>query len=101
MRCLVAAGKHINDIRAIARQRSITTKHWWRRCFPLGAPRGYTSWPTDLSLAGELKEIIIVLKSVAKTHLVKMEDFYVSCDYSENWSVWFSGTVIFGCGGNL
>jgi hypothetical protein len=25
MRCLVAAGKHVNDIRAIARQPSITT----------------------------------------------------------------------------
>jgi phage anti-repressor protein len=25
---------------------------------------------------------------------MKTEDFYVSCDYSDNWSVWFSETVI-------
>jgi hypothetical protein len=25
---------------------------------------------------------------------VKTENFYVSCDYSDNWSVWFSETVI-------
>jgi phage anti-repressor protein len=38
--------------------------------------------------------IITVLKSVAKKHLLKTEDFYVRCDYSDNWSVWFSETVI-------
>jgi hypothetical protein len=31
---------------------------------------------------------------------VKAEDFFVSCDYSDIWSVWFSGTVIIGCGGD-
>jgi hypothetical protein len=25
---------------------------------------------------------------------VKIEDFYVSCDYNDNWSVWFRETVI-------
>jgi phage anti-repressor protein len=25
---------------------------------------------------------------------VKTEDFYMSCDYSDNWSVWFGETVI-------
>jgi phage anti-repressor protein len=35
-----------------------------------------------------------VLKPVAKKHLVKTKDLYVSCDYSEIWSVWFSETVI-------
>jgi hypothetical protein len=38
--------------------------------------------------------IINVLKSVAKKRLVKTEDFYVSCDYNDNWSVWFTRTVI-------
>jgi hypothetical protein len=42
--------------------------------------------------------IITVLKSVARKRLVKIEDFYVSCDHSDNCSVWFSGTVIVGCG---
>jgi hypothetical protein len=42
-----------------------------------------------------------VLKPVAKKRLVKAEDFYVRCDYSDIWSVWFSGTVIVGCGGDL
>jgi hypothetical protein len=41
-----------------------------------------------------------VLKSVAKERLVKKEDFFMSCDYSDNWSVRFSGTVTVGCGGN-
>jgi hypothetical protein len=40
--------------------------------------------------------IITVLKSVAKKCLVKAEDFYVSCDYSDIWSVRFSGIVIIG-----
>jgi hypothetical protein len=44
--------------------------------------------------------IITVLKPIAKKCLVKTEDSYVSRDYSDNWSVWFSGTVIFGCGGD-
>jgi hypothetical protein len=38
--------------------------------------------------------IIAVLKSVARKRLVKTEDFYVSCDYNGNWSVWFSGTDV-------
>jgi phage anti-repressor protein len=25
---------------------------------------------------------------------MKTKDIYVSCDYSDNWSVWFSETVI-------
>jgi hypothetical protein len=41
--------------------------------------------------------IITELKSVARKSLVKTEDFYVSCDYNDNCSVWFSGTVIVGC----
>jgi hypothetical protein len=32
---------------------------------------------------------------------VKTEDFDVSSSYSDIWSVWFSGTVIVGCGGDL
>jgi hypothetical protein len=28
------------------------------------------------------------------------KDLSVNCDYSDNWSVWFSGTVIVGCGGD-
>jgi hypothetical protein len=32
--------------------------------------------------------------SVAKEHLLKAEDFYVRSDYSNNWSVWLSETVI-------
>jgi hypothetical protein len=40
------------------------------------------------------ENIKAVLKSVAKKRLVKTKDFYVSCDYSDDWSVWFSGTVI-------
>jgi phage anti-repressor protein len=35
-----------------------------------------------------------VLKSVAKKRLVETKDFPVSCDYSDNWIVWFSETVI-------
>jgi hypothetical protein len=45
--------------------------------------------------------VITVLKSVAKKRLVKSKDFYGSCDYSDNWSVWFSVTVIVCCGGDL
>jgi hypothetical protein len=45
--------------------------------------------------------IITVLKLVARKRLMKREDFYVSCDYNNNWSVWFSGTVIVGCSGDL
>jgi hypothetical protein len=29
-----------------------------------------------------------------------MEDSNVSCGYSDNWNVWFIGTVTFGCGGD-
>jgi hypothetical protein len=32
---------------------------------------------------------------------VKTEDFYVSCDYNENWSVWLSGTPVDGYIGDL
>jgi hypothetical protein len=32
--------------------------------------------------------------AVVISRLVKTKDFYVSCDYSDNWSVWFSVTVI-------
>jgi hypothetical protein len=39
-----------------------------------------------------------VLKSVARKRLLKTKDFYVSCDYNDNWSVWLSGTVIIGYG---
>jgi hypothetical protein len=42
--------------------------------------------------------VITVLKSVARKHLVKTEDFYVRCDHNDNWSVWFNATVIVGCG---
>jgi phage anti-repressor protein len=35
-----------------------------------------------------------VLKSVDKKRLVKTEDFYVNCDYNDNWSVWFTETFI-------
>jgi phage anti-repressor protein len=35
-----------------------------------------------------------VLKPVAKKRLVETKDLHVGCDYSENWSVWFSETVI-------
>jgi hypothetical protein len=42
--------------------------------------------------------IITVLQSVAGKRLVRMEDFCVSCDYNDNCSVRFSGTVIVGCG---
>jgi hypothetical protein len=44
--------------------------------------------------------IITVLKSVGGKRLLKTKDFCVSCDYSDNWSVWFTGTVIVGCGGD-
>jgi phage anti-repressor protein len=37
---------------------------------------------------------VIVLKFVSKKRLVKTEDFYMSGDYSDNWSVWFSETII-------
>jgi hypothetical protein len=43
--------------------------------------------------------IITVLKSVTIKRLVRTKIFYVSCGYSDIWSVWFSGTVIVGCGG--
>jgi hypothetical protein len=36
--------------------------------------------------------IITVLKSVAKKRLVKTKEFDVSCDFSDNLSVWFSET---------
>jgi hypothetical protein len=42
--------------------------------------------------------VITVLKYVAKKRLVATKDFSLSCDYSDNWRVWFSGTVIFGFG---
>jgi hypothetical protein len=35
-----------------------------------------------------------MLKSVAKKRQLKKKDFCVSCDYSDNWSVSFSETVI-------
>jgi phage anti-repressor protein len=35
-----------------------------------------------------------VLKAVAKKRLVKTKDFYLTCYYSDNWSVWFCETVI-------
>jgi hypothetical protein len=35
-----------------------------------------------------------MLKTVAKKRLVKTKDFPVSCDYSDNWNVWFNETVI-------
>jgi hypothetical protein len=41
-----------------------------------------------------------VLKSVARKRLVKTKDFYVSCHYNDNWSVWLSGTVVVGYGGD-
>jgi hypothetical protein len=31
---------------------------------------------------------------------VKTEGYDVSCDYSDNWSVWLSGTVVVGYGGD-
>jgi hypothetical protein len=31
---------------------------------------------------------------------VKAKDFHKDCVYSDVWSVWFSGTVIVGCGGD-
>jgi hypothetical protein len=34
------------------------------------------------------------VKSVARKRLVKTEDFYVSCDHTDNWSVWYRETVI-------
>jgi hypothetical protein len=44
--------------------------------------------------------IITVLKSVMRKRLVKTKDFCGSCGYSDIWRVWFSGTVIVGCGGD-
>jgi hypothetical protein len=41
-----------------------------------------------------LRVIITVLKSIAKKCLVKTEDFYVCCGYSDNWRVWFSESAI-------
>jgi hypothetical protein len=38
--------------------------------------------------------IITVLNPVTRKRLVKIEDSYVRCDYSDNWSVWFSEIVI-------
>jgi hypothetical protein len=38
--------------------------------------------------------IISVLKSVAKKRLVKTEDFYVCCGYSDNWRLWFRESAI-------
>jgi hypothetical protein len=35
-----------------------------------------------------------VLKPFAKKRLVKAEEFYVDCDYSDNWCVKFSETVL-------
>jgi hypothetical protein len=37
-----------------------------------------------------------VLKSVARKRLVKTKDFYVSCDYNDNRSVWLIETVVVG-----
>jgi hypothetical protein len=45
--------------------------------------------------------MITVLKLVAKKRLLNTEDFYVRCDYSDNWSVWFGGTFMVCCGGDL
>jgi hypothetical protein len=39
-----------------------------------------------------------VLKAVAKKRLVNTKDLHASYDYSENCSVWFSGTLMVGCG---
>jgi hypothetical protein len=41
-----------------------------------------------------------MLKYVAKKRQVNTRDLYLSCDYSDIWSVWFSGTVINGYGGD-
>jgi phage anti-repressor protein len=35
-----------------------------------------------------------MLKSVARKRLVKTENIYVCCGYSDTWRVWFSETVI-------
>jgi hypothetical protein len=35
-----------------------------------------------------------VLNSVSRKRLVKTEDFYVWCGYSDNWSVYVGKTVI-------
>jgi predicted benzoate:H+ symporter BenE len=46
MRCLVTAGKHINDIQAIARQPPIITEGIWEAVFSVGsAPRLYSEAP--------------------------------------------------------
>jgi hypothetical protein len=41
MRWLVAAGKPVNDNRAVARQPPTTTTERWRQCFLFDPPRGY------------------------------------------------------------
>jgi hypothetical protein len=41
MRCLVTAGKHVNDIRAIARQPPITTEKLLEAVFSVGSARSY------------------------------------------------------------
>jgi hypothetical protein len=52
MRCLVAAGKHVNDIRTIARQRPLTTtiQELLGAVFPVASvPRLYIEDPGRLS----------------------------------------------------
>jgi hypothetical protein len=47
-----------------------------------------------IGVCGSVRLIITVLKSVARKRMVKIEDFYVSCDHTDNWSVWYRETVI-------
>jgi hypothetical protein len=47
MRCLVTAGKYVNDIRAIARQRPITIEKLLESVFSVGSvPRLYSEDPS-------------------------------------------------------
>jgi hypothetical protein len=41
-----------------------------------------------------------VIFNETKRCLVRTGDFSESCDYVDNWGVWFGGTVLVGCGGD-
>jgi hypothetical protein len=70
---------------------------WAMDIFSMGPPRDYISSPVV-----NQKTVVIIteLKSVTRKRLMKTEGFCVSCGYSNIWRVWFSGTVIVGCGGD-
>jgi hypothetical protein len=55
IRCLVTVGKHVNDIRAIARQPPITTEGLLEAVFSVGSAPRWTPGPLSAVQLSEVK----------------------------------------------